>query len=56
MQIESVANQLQSQLIQPTKPHTQPPKPQTTAPVDADGDHDGDTSTSDKGQAVDTEA
>ena len=57
MQIPSVASQLQSSLIQSTKPGQQTPKPQVNPiKVDADGDHDGDTSASDKGQAVDTKA
>jgi hypothetical protein len=57
MQIPSVASQLQSSLIQSTKPGQQTNKPQVnTTPVDADGDHDGDTSSSDKGQAIDTKA
>jgi hypothetical protein len=57
MQIPSVASQLQSQLIQSTKPGQQTNKPQAnTNPVDTDGDQDGNPLSPDKGQAIDTKA
>ena len=54
MQIPSVASQLQSQLIQNSKTPVPQQKPQAlTTPTDADGDHDGDTATSDNGKGLD---
>ncbi|HEY1921818.1 MAG TPA: hypothetical protein VGG44_03550 [Tepidisphaeraceae bacterium] len=60
MQIPSIGSQLQpqfqTQAVKDGKPAAQSLKAQELAKTDADGDHDGDTSTSDKGQAVDTKA